>query len=176
MTETASSILELLDRLQRGATDQADIDFLEHSHGPGIVADLGTNFPVLFQERTVGHKREVALARSVRPRVILARQKSSDSLFLSMLMIPVYVDCVLVNLENDAITGISRYRRLSIRPAHNQSEPALLITTSPTFKLALTPDGWEKRRLKKSTAQLTKSFLANRGWLFHPLSQFIPIP
>ena len=88
---------------------------------------------------------------------------------------PVYVNCLMVNLEDNAVTGVSRLDRLRVR-AVAKPVPGLALTTGRGFKLDKTPDGWNVKRLRRRTLRLSESFLQARGWRFHHMALFTTAP
>jgi hypothetical protein len=80
----------------------------------------------------------------------------------------------MLNVEGDAITGVSRLGRLAVR-AVAKPVPGLVVTTGRGFKLDNSPDGWAVKPLRRRTVRLSESFLKARGWRFDHVSQFIPM-
>jgi len=164
---------DLLQRLRQGQCGPAETARLERTAAADFVAELRGAYPLTFQERRVRGKWEVAVARSLRTE--LAARPIRDSSFFSLLVVPVYLDCVMVSTEGDAVTGVSRFGRLRVR-AVGKPSPGLALTSSAGYKLDLTPDGWATKPLPKRTVRLDEAFLKARGWRFHHLAQFIPTP
>ena len=109
-TQTADFLL----RLRKGILDPADTAMLEQIHADDLVDELRlTGFRVAFQERRIGRKWEIALARSLRTE--LAMRSVPEAVFVSFAIVPVYVNCVMLNSEDNSLTGISRLSRLSVR-------------------------------------------------------------
>lgn len=174
MTIRSPTIVGLLRHLRDGSWDQNDINYLEQTQAAEIVDELQAAFPVKFQEQSHGHKREVSLARAVRNEVV-ARRISGAVFVVSLQVVPVYVDCVMLSIEDGLITGISRFARLRVRPVR-MPVPGLALTMSRGFKLELGPDGWAMKSLVKRTTRLPESLLMARGWQFQSLGQFVPSP
>ena len=59
----ATSTAELFDRLRRGILDRNDTSMLEHARASELVAELRSVYRITFQERHLGKKWEVSLAR-----------------------------------------------------------------------------------------------------------------
>src|ERR1039458_5397211 len=85
-----------------GKLDSASAGLLAERPLGDLVLELLHSFPVLFQERTVGRKREVGMARSLLFR--LAAHRSPGSRFQSMEFCPVLWRCVFVSGYDDAVT------------------------------------------------------------------------
>lgn len=169
----ATQTAELLQRLRAGKPEQPDVTFLEHVNANDWLTEIRTVFRLTFQERHIRGKWEVSLARSLRTE--LAARPIPDSLFISFSVVPVYVNCLMINIEDNAITGVSRLDRLSVR-AVAKPVPGLALTTGKGFKFDKTPDGWSIKPLRRRTVRLSESFLKARGWRFDHMSQFIPTP
>jgi hypothetical protein len=174
MATQSQTIAGLLQHLRDGTWDQNDLDLLERTQGAEIVDELSSAYPVKFQERSLGSKREVSLARSVRNEVV-SRRIVGAAFVVSLQVVPVYVDCLMLSIEDGFITGISRFARLRVRPVR-KPVPGLALTMSRGFKLDLSPDGWAMKPLVKRTTRLPESLLMSRGWQFQHLAQFVPAP
>jgi hypothetical protein len=166
-TQTAG----LLGRLRTGNFDPADALMLEQTPASQLLAELRSVYRVTFQERHLRHKWEVSLARSLRAE--LAPRRVPDSVFVSFLLVPIYRDCLMLSMENDSVTGISRLARLTVRVVRKPL-PGLALTSGPGFKLDKGPDGWGIKRMEKRTVKLSESFLRERGWQFDHLNRFLP--
>ena len=173
MPVATQTIRDLLQHLRTGTWGQVDSDFLEQYSAADLVAELRLISPYTFQERRIGNKWEISLARGLRTE--LSTRHIRDSVLVSLAVVPVYLDCVMLNVEDDHVNGISRFRRLRVRSV-GKPTPGLVLTMSRGFKFDLAPDGWAMKPLKKRTVRLPESFLNDRGWQFHHLGQFIPSP
>jgi hypothetical protein len=169
----ATQTQDLLRRLRKGTKEASDLTFLEQVNGSGWIAELKTAFRLTFQERHVGGKWEISLAR--RRRTELVSRPIRNSPFVSFIVVPVYDDCLMLNLEDNAVTGVSRLDRLMVR-AVAKPVPGLALTTGRGFKFDKTPDGWEVKRLRRRTVRLSESFLQARGWHFDHMSLFMTTP
>ncbi len=110
------------------------------------------------------------MARSLRTELVARPRPDSDSVFVSLLLIPVYHQCLLLSGEEDSITGIAVTSRLALRPIRKPS-PGLAMTTGRGCKLDKGQDGWAIQPFKKRTVKLTEAFLRARGWRFDHLGQ-----
>ena len=169
----ATQTQDLLRRLRKGTHDNSDLTFLEHVNASEWIAELKSVFRLTFQERHVGGKWEVSLARTRRTELVSRPIRNSP--FVSFIVVPVYVDCVMLNMEDNAVTGVSRLDRLVVR-AVAKPVPGLALTTGRGFKLDKTPDGWAVKRLRRRTVRLSESFLQGRGWQFDHMSLFMTMP
>ena len=167
----ATHTAELVDRLRHGILDPTDTSMLEHARASELVAEFRSIYRITFQERQLGRKWEVSLARVLRAE--LAARSTPGSLFVSLHVVPVYKDCLILSIEDDTITGISRMTKLTVK-ATKTPVPSLALTTGRGFKLDHTPDGWSIKPIQKKTVKLTESFLRDRGWKFDHLNQLIP--
>ncbi len=108
-------MIHLLRDLRLGKLDAATTKFLGGTPLGDLVSNLLNSFPVLFQERVVGRKREVGMARSLLFR--LAAHRSPGSRFQSMELCPVLWRCVLVSGYDDAVSEITQIASIDLRPA-----------------------------------------------------------
>lgn len=162
---------ELLRCLYKGKPDQSNQEFLEQVNVNDWVEELKSFFRITFQERRIGSKWEISLARSIRTE--LAVRPIPESILVSLAAIPVYVNCIMITVEDNAITGVSRLNRLAVR-ATAKPIPGVVMKTGRGFKLDKLPDGWEVKPLRSRTVQLNESFLQARGWRFESLSRYLP--
>lgn len=169
----ASRTTELLSHLQEGNLEPADTAMLEQISAKQLVADLKSLYPVVFQERRIGQKWELSLARSFRAE--LKFRTNLKGIFVYCRLEPAYLNCVMLNIEDDSLTGISRLTRLRVW-AVAKPEPGLALKSGSGFKLDKTPDGWSIKRMRSRLVRLSESFLQERGWRFDHLKSVIPSP
>jgi hypothetical protein len=167
----ATQTAEMLGRLSHGACDPQDTSMLEHVKATDLVAELRSVYRLTFQERRLRNKWEISLARALWGALI--PRSFPGSLFVGWNVVPVYRDCLMLSIEDNSITGISRLTKLTVRAVRKPS-PALLLTTGKGFKLDNAPDGWSIKPMKKKTVKLTEPFLRDRGWQFDHLNQVCP--
>lgn len=164
---------DLLRRLRKGTHENSDLAFLEHINASDWITQLKSAFRFTLQERHIRGKWEIALARTHRTELVA--RSIRNSVFFSYIVVPVYLDCLMLNLEDNAVTGISRLDRLMIR-AVAKPAPGVALTTGRGFKLDKTPDGWAMKRLRRRTVRLSESFLQARGWHFDQMRLFATTP
>lgn len=170
----ATHTVELLDKLQKGILDPIDTTRLEQTPADHLVDELRPlPYRLTFQERRIGKKWEISLARSFRAE--LAVRPIPEALFVSFLLVPAYLNCLMLNIENNRLTGISRLTRLTVW-AVSEPKGGLALKSGHGFKLDKTPDGWVIKPLRKRVVKLSAEFLRERGWRFDHLNQFIPVP
>ena len=163
-------MLDFLHELRLGTLDAAHAAFLDHISANDFISELRTTYPLLFQERSIGRKHEVGMALSVR----YEAHHVSDSLFLSLRLIPFLSQCIMVSSYDDVISEVTATKSVRVRPARESSNQVIL-KLGPGFKLDKTPDEWAVRLLKRRTVTLSADFLQKRGWNFAALSSFRPI-
>ena len=173
MIATFPKLADLLDHVRKGTFDPGDVEFLEGHRGADLVSELRQSFPITFQERHIGQKWEIAVAR--RLGTALSSRMHRNSLFVSLSLVPVYIDCVLIGIDREFINGVTRFSKMQVRPSSSK-DPELRITTSRGFSLDRSPDGWALEPRERRTVRLKESFLKSRGWQFHHLTRFIPSP
>ena len=169
----AAPTQDLLRRLRTGTYESADLTFLQTVSPSDWVAELKSAFRLTLQERRVQGKWELSLARKRRAELVTRPIRNSP--FVSLVVVPVYLDCLMLNVENNAITGVSWLDRLMMR-AVAKPVPGLALTTGRGFKLDLTPDGWALKPLRRRTVRLSEPFLQARGWHFDQMSMFTTTP
>jgi hypothetical protein len=167
----ATHTTELLRRLQQGILDPGDTTSLEQTSARQLVDELRSVYRITFQERRIGRKWEVSLARSFRAE--LALRPIPDAIFMSFLLVPAYLNCLMLSADDDSLTGISRLTRLTAW-AVAKPQRGLALKTGHGFKLDKTPDGWAIKPLRKRLVKLSEEFLRERGWRFDHLKQLIP--
>jgi hypothetical protein len=167
----ATRTSELLRHLEAGSFDDEDTAILEQTSAAQLVHEFRSVYRLMFQERRIGNKWELSLARSVRAELVI--RPIPDVLFVSLLWVPAYLNCLMLNIEGDSLTGISRFTRLTVW-AVKKPEQGLALRTGRGFKLDRTPDGWAIKPLRKRTVKLSEGFLRERGWRFDHLKQIIP--
>ncbi len=164
---------DLLRRLRKGLHDDSDLTFLEHVNATDWIAELQSVFRITLQERQIRGKWELAFARTHRTELVA--RSIRNSVFFSYIVVPVYLDCLMLNVEDNAVTGISRLDRLRVR-AVGKPAPGLAMTTGRGFKLDNTPDGWTIKPLRRRTVRLSQSFLQTRGWHFDQMRLLMTTP
>jgi hypothetical protein len=169
----ATRTTDLLHHLQKGILDPTDTAMLEQTSARQLVEEFRSVYRLTFQERRLGRKWEVALARKFRAE--LAIRPLPDAIFVSFLFVPAYLNCLLLNVEGDTLTGISRLSRLTVW-AVSKPERGLALKSGRGFKIDQTPDGWAIKPMRKRTVKLSEPFLRDRGWRFDHLKHFIPVP
>ena len=85
MTVSTQSLSEVLDHLRHGVFDKSVVDFLERHKGIDLVSELRLTYPITFQERRIGDKWEVALAKRVGTE--MATRNIQNSLFVSLALL-----------------------------------------------------------------------------------------
>lgn len=169
----AARTAELLHHVKCGILDAADTALLEHASARQLVDELRSAYPVTYQERHLGKKWEISLARSFRAEMI--SRPFADGILVSFRLVPVYVNCLSLEVEDDTITGISRRTRLAVW-AVQKPEPGLALKSGGGFKLDNMPDGWIIKPMRKRLVKLSTQFLHQRGWRFDHLKQLVPVP
>jgi hypothetical protein len=164
---------ELLRHLRAGELDSAGIAYLEQLKADELVADLTAAYPFRFQERRLGRKWEVGMARSLEFRLVPYFFPGSQ--FLTFMVATVLQHCVMLSGEAEAVTGISATSRIVVKPIHKPFH-GVALATSRGFKLDKLPDGWEVKALSKKRVKLTEDFLQQRGWRFDLFRQVAPQP
>jgi len=93
----ASSAAALLSHLRGGTFDSADLALLEQTSAKQLINELRSVYRLTFQERQIGKKWEISVARSFRAE--LKFPNSPHAIFASCHLVPAYLDCVMLNVE-----------------------------------------------------------------------------
>lgn len=163
-----SQIAELLRHLRSGTLQPADASVLEQIPADELMSDLQATYPVLFQERQVGRKHEIGIARRVQFEV--AARKVLNSLIPAAHLLPVLQSCLFVSSYDNVISEITATASLHVRPEWSSKDVALKMGRG--FKLDRTPDGWMIKSTKRRIIALSEQLLADRGWKFDVLVPF----
>jgi hypothetical protein len=166
MTETG----ELLRQLRSGNLDISSLSGLERLSARDFVSDLSALYPLMIQERHIGTRYEVGLARS--RKIELAVHRNPNTLFASVSLDPVLSKCLFVSSYDDSISEITIAASLHLHPRGGTSKHVVL-KMGKGLKLDRTPDGWTLKPLQRRSVTLTEEFLSKRGWQFEAL---LPLP
>src|SRR5438309_9189440 len=96
----AARTTELLQRLRRGILAPDDTTMLEQTPAKHVVDELKSVYRFTFQERRIERKWEISLARSFRAE--LAIRPVPEAVFVSFLLLPAYLNCLILNIEDDS--------------------------------------------------------------------------
>jgi hypothetical protein len=165
----AFQIKDLLHLLRSGKLDVASVAPLEQLVASGLIADLRSLYPVMFQERVIGRKHEVGMARSLQ--FEFAIRKQPDSHFPQVLLLPVLRKCLFVSSYDDAISEVTTTASILVGQKIGATKEVVL-KMERGYKLDRTPDGWALKPLRKRAVTLSETFLIQRGWRFESLVPF----
>ncbi len=162
---------DTLKQLRDGKLDVTDAKMLEQIPAHQLVADLSDDFPVVFQERVVGRKHEIGLAKNVqmRPKFHALAGMPMPVLYF----FPTLVSCVLVSSYDDAVSEVTCIRSISVDP---RKQKTVRLRSGAGNKLDRSPDGWTIHALDRKIVRLKFDFLVKRGWNFDPLSLSTRVP
>jgi hypothetical protein len=163
-------VSDLLRRLRAGALDVSDADPLEKLPVADFLQEIRGRYPVVFQERAIGRKTELGLAKSLEFQ--LAVPDDGRHTFVSVELLPILRNCLLVSLYDGAVSGIATTRSIRLRPSRGD-EPGLLVVMGSGFKLDKMPDGWVTKEVFRKATVLSEPFLRTRGWKFEVFQPFI---
>ena len=151
----------VLERIKQGvAPDDAVIEWLTQTAMADLVTELRRIYPIIFQERRVGRKWEISLARACLPRMRFRLPRRS--VFPVAYLIPVFKDCVSVVGEGSRLTGLSLESYQSLRPAKN----GVALSGGPGYSLYSDLGEWCIKPLEKKTSVLSEELLRKYGWRF----------
>src|SRR5205807_6527580 len=89
----------------------ADTTLLEQTPANHLVDELKLVYRLTFQERRIRRKWEISLARSFRAELVI--RPVPEVVFVSFLLVPAYLNCLMLTSEDNYLTGISRLSRLT---------------------------------------------------------------
>jgi hypothetical protein len=160
---------DLLHQLRSGTWDVANASSLEQIPWDEFIADLRGRYPIVFQERVVGTKHEIGMARTLQ--FELAVRKLPDSRFMIPCLLPVLRPCLFVSAYQGSLGEITFAKSLRVRPGEG-APGDVTLKMGRGYKLDRTPDGWVLKALEARAVTLTEVFLLKRGWRFDALLPF----
>lgn len=166
----SDEMVTVLRQLRAGKADVAIAERLGQLSANELVADIRAAYPVLFQERFVGRKHEIGVARAVR--FEFSAHKLRDSLLPGVCLLPVLWKCVFVSSYNDVLSEITSVASIHVRPVWNTPHSTLLKLGSGV-KFDCTAEGWAVKPLRRRRVTLSDDFLRKRGWKFDVLAPFL---
>lgn len=163
MATQTINLSSILQQLRTGRFNVVDASLLESLSAHQLMADLQRLYPVKFQERDVGRKHEVALARSIRYELGFANR--DVSIFSPIRLLPVLRSCVFASCYGDSLSELTTTASVYVKPTR-KPEKGLLLKLGRGFKLDKSPDGWVLKSVEPRAVNLSMDFLENRGWQF----------
>jgi hypothetical protein len=158
-----------LESIKHNRWDDAIQAYVEQLSAKDLVAELLTDYPIVFQKRQIGRKEEIGLAKEVVYE--LRSRKLPNSLFSGMYVLPTLRHCFLISSYDDAVSGITWTRRIYVKPT-KQPNKSVAIFFGSGIKVDKTVDGWSRTALRKGGAPLSDQVLKNRGWQFDVFQPF----
>ncbi|HVA49939.1 MAG TPA: hypothetical protein VNH11_26470 [Pirellulales bacterium] len=162
-------ITEFLRQLRSGNLDAENPAFPEHLSAADFLKQVRDHYPVVFQERSIGRKTELGLARSLQ--FELAVPGNGQQTFPPVLLFPVFRRCLLISTYDDHLSGIAMAKSVRIRPSKADRDE-LVVTMGGGYKLDKMPDGWTLKDVPRRSTVLSEAFLRARGWQFDRLRPF----
>jgi hypothetical protein len=169
--DLTSQVRDLLKQLRAGIFGPRNAVFLEQLPAGEFLAGLRDLYPIVFQERQIGNKHEIALARSYQFEITVRAAPGSP--FPAVHYLPVFKNCVLASAYDGAVSELTSTSRVTLRPTW-QAADELLVKMSRGFKLDRAPDGWTMKPLNSRATKLSTEFLSRRGWNFTLTVPFTP--
>jgi hypothetical protein len=161
----ASEMRELLHHVRSGELKEADVKALQQAPAQSLIAELRETCPVLFQERSIGRKHEVGVARLLE--FVPTARHVPGALFPSLDLLPLLRQCVFLSSYDDVISEITATATIRIGPASTTGE--LIVKLGRGFEFDDGPDGWTGKPVKPRTSRLSKELLRKWGWNFDAL-------
>ena len=160
---------EILRQLRTGRFNVADAAFLDTLSARELMADLQRLYPVKFQERDIGRKHEIALARSIRYELGFGNR--DVSIFSPIRLLPVLRNCVFAGWYGESLSEITTATSVYVKPTRKPAK-GLILKMGRGFKLDKSPDGWALNPIEGRAVNLSLEFLEKRGWQFDVLVPF----
>jgi hypothetical protein len=157
---------ELLRHLRAGDANIANASALENISAHEFLSEMARIYPITFQERHVGKKHEVGMARLLKIEIPVRRLP--NSLFVPVFPRPVLSKCLFVSSYEDTISEITAAASIRVWPRGGTTKEVILKMGRGS-KLDRTPDGWVLKSFGGRSVTLTETFLSKRGWRFDAL-------
>lgn len=158
-----------LSRLKHDQWDAGLEAYFKQLSANDLMDALRADFPVVFQERWIGRKHEMGLAREVIYELRI--RKMPQSPFSGMLLVPTLRHCFLVSAYDDAVSELTWVSRIRLKPKKGDASSVAIIFGSGT-KIDKTVDGWVKKPLSRSGTPLSDEALKKHGWKFDLFQPF----
>jgi hypothetical protein len=156
-------LTEILRQLRTGRFNVAEASVLDALSARELMAELQRSYPVKFQERDIGRKHEVALARSLRYELGFGNR--GVSIFSPIRLLPVLRSCVFAGWYGDSLSEITTATSVYVKPTRKPVK-GLILKMGRGFKLDKSPDGWAVNPIEGRAVNLSLEFLEKRGWQF----------
>jgi hypothetical protein len=157
--------------LQRGQLDLTSIPSFAGLAASALVAELLAEHAIIFQQRSVGRKHEIGLARSVIYR--LEFRKKGSALVALQYLVPQLKRCYFISAYDDQLSEITWIPNISLKRAKS-TQRGLRIFLGAGVKLDRTIDGWKLKPVPRTTTFLSEDLLSQRGWQLDVLPPFSP--
>jgi hypothetical protein len=157
------NLTEILRQLRTGRFNVAEASVLDALSARELMAELQRSYPVKFQERDIGRKHEVALARSIRYELGFGNRHIS--IFSPIRLLPVLRSCVFASCYGDSLSEITTATYVYVKPTRKPVK-GLILKMGRGFKLDKSPDGWALNSIEGREVNLSLDFLEKRGWQF----------
>jgi len=164
---TNHEMIAVLRQLRSARPDAGVAERLGQMSANAIVADIRAAYPVLFQERFIGRKHEVGVARALR-----FEFSARDSLSPALCLLPVLWKCVFVSSYDDVVSEVTSTASIHVRPAWNTPHKTVL-KLGRGVKFDSTAEGWTVKPLQRRAVTLSDDLLRKRGWKFDILAPFL---
>lgn len=160
---------DLLKRLRAGELSDADSAFLDSLPADLFVRELRSRHPFVFQERSIGRKTELGLAKSLEFQ--LRVPNNGRHLFGSVDLLPILRSCLLLSIYDNRMSGVAVTKSIRLRPADADGS-GVVVAMGNGFKLDRLPDGWMAKSFDRKSSVLRETLLKSRGWKFEVLQPF----
>ena len=168
-TAFAAQVADFLRQLRSGKCDAASAASFENLPVADVLDAVRRQYSVVFQERVIGRKTELGLARS--RQFQMAIPENGRHTFVSVELLPILRNCLVLSLYDGALSGISVAKSIRLRPAPSDAE-GMLVAMGSGYKLDKLPDGWVFKQCSRRATVLSEPFLRARGWKFDVLQPF----
>jgi hypothetical protein len=155
-----AELTEILDRLSSRLISLDDAELLKAIPSATVIRELRSRYSVVFQERSIGAKKELGLCKSIESSPFV--NSASDSPNVAFHLVSKLIDCVFLSLYDDRLSELSAIESITVAPS--KVADYLIVHLGAGTKLDRTPDQWFVKRLKSQKTELSTEFLNKRGW------------
>lgn len=158
-----ATTIQELESLRNGTLDVAKPLSFDQVSASALINELSATHGYVFQQRSIGSKTEIGIARTISLQMVF--RASQRSMFLGSRLIPILLDCYLISGYDDVLSEVTWSKRISVRPvSRSNREVSLQLGTG--YKLDKIDESWSMKPLLRRKMKLSEKVLQDRGWQF----------
>lgn len=158
-----ATTIQELDSLRDGTLDVTKPLSFDQMPLSTLINELSASHGYVFQQRSIGKKVEIGIARRVEFQMIV--RASHRSIFWTSRLCPVLFDCYLLSGYNDIVSEVTWAKRIRVWPV-SPRKGEVSLAMWPGHKLDKSEEGWTLKALKRRKTKLSEKLLRDRGWQF----------